>query len=115
MLTRQAGRGIRCFYRALSVLALAGSILLTCILGRDDARALEIEFSGRQVKLDILALYDSKREKQPDQTRIHRFAEIVNDGGLSAPVRTPRGRDIFAACGQLKSASQRGRREKVLL
>ncbi len=47
--------------------------------------------------------------------RIHRFAEIVNDGGLSAPVRTPRGRDIFAACGQLKSASQRGRREKVVL
>jgi 23S rRNA (adenine2503-C2)-methyltransferase len=47
--------------------------------------------------------------------RIHRFAEIVNDGGLSAPVRTPRGRDIFAACGQLKSASQRGRREKVEL
>jgi 23S rRNA (adenine2503-C2)-methyltransferase len=47
--------------------------------------------------------------------RIHRFAEIVNDGGLSAPVRTPRGRDIHAACGQLKSASLRGRREKVLL
>ncbi|MBS0520374.1 MAG: 23S rRNA (adenine(2503)-C(2))-methyltransferase RlmN [Proteobacteria bacterium] len=47
--------------------------------------------------------------------RIHRFAEIVNDGGLSAPIRTPRGRDIHAACGQLKSASARGRREKVLL
>ena len=47
--------------------------------------------------------------------RMHRFAEIVNDGGLSAPIRTPRGRDIFAACGQLKSASLRGRREKVLL
>jgi 23S rRNA (adenine2503-C2)-methyltransferase len=47
--------------------------------------------------------------------RIHRFAEIVNDGGLSAPVRTPRGRDIHAACGQLKSASLRGRHEKVLL
>lgn len=46
--------------------------------------------------------------------RIHRFAEIVNDGGLSAPVRTPRGRDIQAACGQLKSASLRGRREKVI-
>ena len=45
--------------------------------------------------------------------RIHRFAEIVNAGGLSAPVRTPRGRDILAACGQLKSASRRGRREKV--
>lgn len=47
--------------------------------------------------------------------RIHRFAEIVNDGGLSAPVRTPRGRDISAACGQLKSQSVRDRREKVLL
>ena len=47
--------------------------------------------------------------------RIHRFAEIVNDGGLSAPVRTPRGRDIHAACGQLKSASIRGRSEKVAL
>jgi 23S rRNA (adenine2503-C2)-methyltransferase len=46
--------------------------------------------------------------------RIHRFAEIVNDGGLSAPVRTPRGRDIQAACGQLKSASLRSRREKVV-
>jgi len=33
----------------------------------------------------------------------------VNDGGLSAPIRTPRGRDIFAACGQLKSASARKR------
>ena len=47
--------------------------------------------------------------------RIHRFAEIVNDGGLSAPVRTPRGRDILAACGQLKSTSARQRRERVLL
>ena len=47
--------------------------------------------------------------------RIHRFAEIVNDGGLSAPVRTPRGRDIQAACGQLKSESVRQRGEKVLL
>jgi 23S rRNA (adenine2503-C2)-methyltransferase len=45
--------------------------------------------------------------------RIHRFAEIVNEGGLAAPVRTPRGRDILAACGQLKSASERSRRTKV--
>jgi len=45
--------------------------------------------------------------------RIHRFAEIVNAGGISAPVRTPRGRDILAACGQLKSASLRDRRTRV--
>jgi 23S rRNA (adenine2503-C2)-methyltransferase len=47
--------------------------------------------------------------------RMHRFAEIVNDGGLSAPIRTPRGRDIFAACGQLKSTSQRLKGQKVVL
>jgi len=42
--------------------------------------------------------------------RIKRFADILNDGGLSAPVRAPRGRDIMAACGQLKSDSERARR-----
>ncbi len=42
-------------------------------------------------------------------------AEIVNDGGLSAPVRTPRGRDIAAACGQLKSESVRAKGQKVVL
>jgi 23S rRNA (adenine2503-C2)-methyltransferase len=41
---------------------------------------------------------------------IERFARILNDAGLSAPVRTPRGQDIMAACGQLKSASQRLRK-----
>jgi 23S rRNA (adenine2503-C2)-methyltransferase len=38
------------------------------------------------------------------------FAAILNDAALSAPVRTPRGQDILAACGQLKSASARPRR-----
>jgi 23S rRNA (adenine2503-C2)-methyltransferase len=41
---------------------------------------------------------------------IRRFAEVVNAAGYSSPVRTPRGRDIMAACGQLKSASERLRR-----
>lgn len=44
---------------------------------------------------------------------IAKFAKIVNDAGYSSPVRTPRGQDIMAACGQLKSASERGRREKT--
>jgi 23S rRNA (adenine2503-C2)-methyltransferase len=39
--------------------------------------------------------------------RIRRFSEIVFDGGFSAPVRTPRGRDIDAACGQLKTAAEK--------
>lgn len=47
--------------------------------------------------------------------RIHAFADILNDAGYSSPVRTPRGRDIFAACGQLKSDSERKKGEKVKL
>lgn len=39
--------------------------------------------------------------------RIARFSDIIFEAGISAPVRTPRGRDIMAACGQLKSAAQR--------
>jgi 23S rRNA (adenine2503-C2)-methyltransferase len=39
--------------------------------------------------------------------RVRRFSEIVFEAGISAPVRTPRGRDIDAACGQLKTAAQK--------
>ena len=42
-----------------------------------------------------------------DWDTIEKFAEVVNRAGYSSPVRTPRGRDIMAACGQLKSASER--------
>jgi 23S rRNA (adenine2503-C2)-methyltransferase len=50
---------------------------------------------------------------QSSTNRIHRFARIVNAGGLGAPARPPRGRDILAARGQLESASLRGRRQRV--
>ncbi|GAA4033047.1 23S rRNA (adenine(2503)-C(2))-methyltransferase RlmN [Sphingomonas rosea] len=42
--------------------------------------------------------------------RIRSFSNIVFEGGISAPVRTPRGRDIDAACGQLKTAAEKKRR-----
>ena len=41
--------------------------------------------------------------------RIHAFARIVEEAGYASPVRTPRGRDILAACGQLRTDSQRRR------
>jgi len=44
-----------------------------------------------------------------DWEQIEKFAEIVNRAGYASPVRTPRGRDIMAACGQLKSASVKQR------
>ena len=42
-----------------------------------------------------------------DEARIRRFSEIVFEAGISAPIRTPRGRDIDAACGQLKTSAQK--------
>jgi len=45
--------------------------------------------------------------------RIRAFSNIVFDSGISAPVRTPRGRDIDAACGQLKTAAERKRKARA--
>ncbi|MFM5925049.1 MAG: 23S rRNA (adenine(2503)-C(2))-methyltransferase RlmN [Novosphingobium sp.] len=45
--------------------------------------------------------------------RIRRFSEIVFEAGISAPVRTPRGRDIDAACGQLKTAAKKMSRAEL--
>lgn len=45
-----------------------------------------------------------------DMATVEAFARILNDAGLAAPVRMPRGRDILAACGQLKTDSERQRR-----
>jgi len=42
-----------------------------------------------------------------EPSRVARFSDIVFRAGISAPVRTPRGRDIMAACGQLKSAAEK--------
>ena len=47
------------------------------------------------------------------EERIRRFSEIVFEAGISAPVRTPRGRDIDAACGQLKTAAERKSRAEL--
>jgi 23S rRNA (adenine2503-C2)-methyltransferase len=45
--------------------------------------------------------------------RIRRFSNIIFEGGISAPVRTPRGRDIDAACGQLKTSAEKKSRAEV--
>ena len=42
--------------------------------------------------------------------RIEAFADIIYKAGYASPIRTPRGEDIMAACGQLKSATERGRK-----
>jgi len=82
-----------------------------------DARALVKILTPIHAKVNLIPFnpWPGAPYECSSNNRIHRFAEIVNDGGLSAPVRTPRGRDIQAACGQLKSESVRARGEKVQL
>ena len=48
-----------------------------------------------------------------DPDRIARFSDIIFKAGISAPIRTPRGRDIMAACGQLKSAAEKKSRAEL--
>jgi 23S rRNA (adenine2503-C2)-methyltransferase len=48
-----------------------------------------------------------------DEDRIRRFSDIIFDAGISAPIRRPRGRDIMAACGQLKSAAEKKSRAEL--
>jgi 23S rRNA (adenine2503-C2)-methyltransferase len=48
-----------------------------------------------------------------DEERVRRFSDIIFEAGISAPIRRPRGRDIMAACGQLKSAAEKKSRAEM--
>jgi 23S rRNA (adenine2503-C2)-methyltransferase len=48
-----------------------------------------------------------------DEDRVRRFSNIIFEAGISAPIRRPRGRDIMAACGQLKSAAEKKSRAEL--
>jgi len=82
-----------------------------------DARELVRMIRGIPAKINLIpfnpwpgAPYDRSKTKA-----IIKFSEIVNDAGYASPVREPRGEDIMAACGQLKSESVRKKGEKVAL
>lgn len=75
----------------------------------EDARELVRLLKGIPAKINLIPFnpWPGAPYECSSNNRIRAFAEIVNDAGYSSPVRTPRGRDIFAACGQLKSDSER--------
>ena len=77
-----------------------------------DARELTRLIKGIPAKVNLIPFnaWPGAPYECSDRATIARFSEIVNDAGYSAPVRVPRGRDILAACGQLKSASERKQR-----
>jgi 23S rRNA (adenine2503-C2)-methyltransferase len=83
-----------------------------------DAKALIKLLAGIPAKINLIPFnpWPGTPHACSDWEQIERFAEVVNRAGYASPVRTPRGRDIMAACGQLKSQSLRTRaRERGLV
>ena len=74
-----------------------------------DARALVRLLAGIPAKINLIPFnpWPGSKYECSDWAQIERFADVVNKAGYASPVRTPRGRDILAACGQLKSESVR--------
>jgi 23S rRNA (adenine2503-C2)-methyltransferase len=72
-----------------------------------DAKALIKLLAGIPAKINLIPFnpWPGAPHEGSDWEQIERFAEVVNRAGYASPVRTPRGRDIMAACGQLKSES----------
>jgi 23S rRNA (adenine2503-C2)-methyltransferase len=76
-----------------------------------DARELVRLLQGIPAKVNLIPFnpWPGAPYACSSNNRIHAFARIVEAAGHASPVRTPRGRDILAACGQLKTESQRRR------
>ncbi len=74
-----------------------------------EAKALVRLLAGIPAKINLIPFntWPNSPYECSDWEQIERFADVVNRAGYASPVRTPRGRDIFAACGQLKSESVR--------
>jgi len=74
-----------------------------------DAKELVRLLQGIPAKINLIPFnsWPGSVYECSDWGQIETFADIVNRAGYASPVRTPRGRDIMAACGQLKSASKR--------
>ena len=81
----------------------------------EDCRALLALIKGIPSKLNLIPFnpWPGSRYVCSSDDRIATFSRRVMNAGYASPVRTPRGRDILAACGQLKSASERARRQKT--
>jgi len=83
-----------------------------------DARALVNLLKGIPAKINLIPFnpWPGSRYECSDWEQIEKFSEVVFNAGYASPVRTPRGRDILAACGQLKSATEKlSARERLAL
>ena len=82
-----------------------------------EARALVKLLKGLPAKINLIPFnpWPGSPYECSDWETIERFSEIVFNAGYASPVRTPRGRDILAACGQLKSETERVRARARLM
>ena len=82
---------------------------------KEDAHRLVKLLEGIPAKVNLIPFneWPGAPYKRSSGNRIHAFADIIYKAGYATPIRTPRGEDIMAACGQLKSATERQRKSKA--
>lgn len=82
----------------------------------EDAKELVKLLKGVPAKINLIPFnpWPGTNYQCSDWATIEKFADFVNQAGYASPIRTPRGRDILAACGQLKSESERMRKTERL-
>jgi 23S rRNA (adenine2503-C2)-methyltransferase len=80
----------------------------------EDARRLIKLIEGIPAKINLIPFneWPGAPYKRSSNNRIRAFADIIYKAGYASPIRTPRGEDIMAACGQLKSATERARKSR---
>jgi 23S rRNA (adenine2503-C2)-methyltransferase len=78
----------------------------------EDAKELIKLLKGVPAKINLIPFnpWPGTNYQCSDWSTIEKFADFINQAGYASPIRTPRGRDILAACGQLKSESERMRK-----
>ncbi|MCJ8520174.1 23S rRNA (adenine2503-C2)-methyltransferase [Pseudorhizobium tarimense] len=82
----------------------------------EDAKELVKVLKGVPAKINLIPFnpWPGTNYQCSDWATIEKFADFINQSGYASPIRTPRGRDILAACGQLKSESERMRKTERL-
>ncbi len=80
-----------------------------------DAKRLVKLIAGIPAKINLIPFneWPGAPYERSDPERIGAFADIIYKAGYASPIRTPRGEDIMAACGQLKSATERARKSRA--
>jgi len=80
----------------------------------EDARRLVRLIAGIPAKINLIPFneWPGAPYRRSSDERIKSFANIIYKAGYASPIRTPRGEDIMAACGQLKSATERARKSR---